>query len=77
MAFRILWIDDNIEELRSHVVYLGEKGYEVEGVTNGVDGVETLREKNFDAVLLDEMMPGMTSGRMTRRNALHRVSPRS
>ena len=44
MAFSILWIDDNIEELRSHVLYLGEKGYEVEGVTNGLDGVAVLKE---------------------------------
>lgn len=59
MPFRILWVDDNIEELRSHVVYLGEKGYAVEGATNGVDGLAMLRENRYDAVLLDEMMPGM------------------
>jgi len=59
LAFRILWVDDNIEQLRSHVVYLGEKGYEVTGVTNGRDAVALLAETPFDAVLLDEMMPGM------------------
>ncbi len=59
LAFRILWVDDNIEELRSHVVYLGEKGYEVDGATNGRDAIALLGEKNYDAVLLDEMMPGM------------------
>ena len=59
MAFRILWVDDNIEELGSHLRYLGEKGYEVEGVTNGLDALAVLREKDFDAILLDEMMPGM------------------
>jgi len=59
VAFRILWVDDNIEDLRSHLMYLGEKGYEVEGATNGLDGLALLREKRFDAILLDEMMPGM------------------
>ena len=59
MAFRILWVDDDIEELGSHLRYLGEKGYEVEGVTNGLDALAMLREKDFHAVLLDEMMPGM------------------
>ena len=59
MAFRILWVDDNIEELRSHVMYLGEKGYEVDGATNGRDAIAMLAEKAYDAVLLDEMMPGM------------------
>ncbi len=59
MAFRILWVDDNIDELVSHQKFLSDKGYEVEGVTNGLDGLTMLKEKTFDAVLLDEMMPGM------------------
>jgi len=59
VAFKILWVDDNIEELKSHVVYLTEKGYEVEGAANGQDGLELLRQNLYDAVLLDEMMPGM------------------
>ncbi len=59
MAFSILWIDDNIEELGGHVRYLGEKGYDVQGVTNGLDALAILADKPFDAILLDEMMPGM------------------
>jgi CheY-like chemotaxis protein len=59
VAYKILWIDDNIEELRSHVLYLGQKGYEVDGATNGVDGLAKLKANIFDAILLDEMMPGM------------------
>jgi CheY-like chemotaxis protein len=59
VAFRILWIDDHIDELKSHQVYLGEKGYEVEGATNGLDGLAMLSDQKFDAILLDEMMPGM------------------
>lgn len=59
MSYRILWIDDNIDELRSHIVYLAQKGYEIEGATNGRDGLALLDENNYDAVLLDEMMPGL------------------
>ncbi len=59
MSYRILWIDDNINELRSHILYLAQKGYEVQGATNGPDGLALLEESNFDAVLLDEMMPGL------------------
>jgi len=59
LAFKILWVDDNIEELKSHLVYLGEKGYEVDGVTNGTDALAVMKTKNFDGILLDEMMPGM------------------
>lgn len=59
MPFRILWVDDQIDELRSHVVYLGQKDYQVDGATNGLDAIEMLRQIPYDAVLLDEMMPGM------------------
>ena len=59
MQFSILWVDDQIEQLRSHMIYLAEKGYDVTGATNGRDALEMLRQHNFDAVLLDEMMPGI------------------
>ncbi len=59
MPFRILWIDDQIEELRAHFVYLAEKGYAVEGAANGRDGLAMLERSSYDAILLDEMMPGL------------------
>ena len=59
MGYRVLWIDDNIDELRSHILFLGQKGYDVVGATNGRDGLALLDETKFDAVLLDEMMPGL------------------
>lgn len=54
----ILWVDDEIELLRPHVMLLQEKGYVVETVTNGEDAIELVRSKSFDLVFLDEMMPG-------------------
>ena len=56
---RILWIDDEIDLLRPYVYSLKEKGYEVETATNGPDGLELVRAKDFDLVLLDEIMSGM------------------
>ncbi|HRR09568.1 MAG TPA: response regulator [Rhodothermales bacterium] len=56
---RILWADDEIELLKPHVLFLESKGYDVVGVTNGVDAVEKVREERFDLVFLDEQMPGM------------------
>ena len=56
---KILWVDDEIELLRSHIMLLSEKGYSVETATNGEDAVELVRAKNFDLVFLDEMMAGM------------------
>jgi CheY-like chemotaxis protein len=59
MKKRILWVDDEIELLRSHIFFLTEKGYEVETVTNGEDAVSEVKDKSFDLIFLDEMMAGL------------------
>ncbi len=56
---KILWVDDEIELLRPHILFLKEKGFEVETATNGEDAVELVTQKRFDLVFLDEMMAGM------------------
>ncbi len=56
---RILWVDDEIELLKAHLLLLREKGYDVETATNGEDAVDLVRRQAYDLVLLDEMMPGM------------------
>lgn len=55
----ILWVDDEIELLRSHIIFLSEKGYEVDTVTNGEDALSSIKEKSYDLIFLDEMMVGM------------------
>lgn len=57
---RILWTDDEIDLLVPHIIFLREKGYEVETVNNGLDAVEMVRENFYDIIFLDENMPGMT-----------------
>ncbi|MCK5572058.1 MAG: bifunctional response regulator/alkaline phosphatase family protein [Bacteroidetes bacterium] len=56
---RVLWIDDEIDLLRSHIGLLEEKGYTVDTATNGEDALSLVRSGSFDLVFLDEMMPGM------------------
>jgi CheY-like chemotaxis protein len=56
----ILWVDDEIESLKSQILFLTNKGYEVTPISNGHDALELLKEKDMDVVLLDESMPGMT-----------------
>jgi len=55
---KILWADDEIELLRPHILFLEEKGYRVTPVSNGDDAVACAAREKFDAVLLDESMPG-------------------
>lgn len=56
----LLWVDDEIELLRAHILFLEKKGYEVITVSNGTDAVEQCQKRAFDLVLLDEMMPGIS-----------------
>ena len=56
----LLWADDEIELLKAHLLFLQKKGYEVVTVTNGTDAIDQCRARNFDLVLLDEMMPGLS-----------------
>ncbi len=55
----ILWVDDEIDLLRPHVLYLESKGYQVTPVANGFDALDLISKQSFDVVLLDENMPGM------------------
>ncbi len=57
---RILWIDDEIDLLRAHILFLQEKNYQVETANNGLDAVEKVRNSYYDIIFLDENMPGMT-----------------
>lgn len=57
---RILWVDDEIEHLRSHIIFLQEKGFEIATATNGNDALELLARQNVDLVFLDENMPGLS-----------------
>jgi CheY-like chemotaxis protein len=55
---RILWVDDEIDLLKSHIIFLGEKGYAVTGASSGDEAIAALRSSRFDLILLDETMPG-------------------
>ena len=56
----LLWVDDEIELLHAHIIFLEKKGYEVITVSNGTDAIDECRHHNFDLVLLDEMIPGIS-----------------
>lgn len=57
---QILWVDDEIDLLKPHVLFLEEKGYAVTTATNGKDALGIVDEKPIDLVFLDENMPGLS-----------------
>ena len=56
----LLWVDDEIDLLRPHVLFLQSKGYEIDTVTNGMDAIDMCRETTYDLIFLDENMPGIS-----------------
>lgn len=56
----LLWVDDEVELLKAHIIFLEKKGYQVVTVSNGADAIEQCRLQTFDLILLDEMMPGLS-----------------
>lgn len=56
----ILWADDEIELLKPHILFLKEKGYNVNTVNNGDDAIDLFKSQDFDLVFLDENMPGLS-----------------
>lgn len=57
---QLIWADDEIELLKPHILFLNEKGYHVITATSGDEVLDLIKEKNADAVLLDENMPGLS-----------------
>lgn len=55
----ILWADDEIDYLQSHILFLEDKGYEIIAVNSGEDAFDTFKKESIDLILLDEMMTGM------------------
>jgi DNA-binding NtrC family response regulator len=70
---KILWVDDEIELLKAHILFLKSYGYDVTPVSNGNDAVNLIIENNFDLVLLDEMMVGKDG--LTTLNEIKNLYP--
>lgn len=56
---KILWVDDEIDLLKGHMLFLKEKNFDVASASNGIDALELIKQDAFDIVFLDEQMPGM------------------
>ncbi|WP_299155667.1 PglZ domain-containing protein [uncultured Christiangramia sp.] len=60
MTIKILWVDDEIDLLKPHIIFLQKKNYEVQTCKSGTEALELIEEENFDIIFLDENMPGLT-----------------
>ena len=70
---QLLWVDDEVEQLKGHIIFLEKKGYDVTTVSNGTDAIDICKERSFDLVLLDEQMPGLSGLETLQR--IKEISP--
>lgn len=56
----ILWVDDEIDLLKPHLMFLESKDYHVQTCQSGQDALDEIRQHFFDIVFLDENMPGLS-----------------
>ena len=73
MSTSILWVDDEIDQLKPHIIFLEKKGYQVTPVTNGEDALALVKKGLFDIIFLDEQMPGMDG--LTTLTELKNIQP--
>lgn len=59
-TINILWVDDEIDLLKPHILFLEKKNYKVTTCKSGSEAIDVLDDTNFDIVFLDENMPGLT-----------------
>lgn len=72
-AKHILWVDDEVDLLQAHQIFLERKGYRVSTTYSGSDALALVSENHYDLVLLDEMMPGM--GGLETLEGIKRLQP--
>ncbi|HZK03298.1 MAG TPA: bifunctional response regulator/alkaline phosphatase family protein [Bacteroidaceae bacterium] len=70
---KLLWVDDEIDLLRAHILFLKNKGYDVDTVTNGRDAISLCKKQTYDLVLLDENMIGLSG--LETLNIIKEINP--
>ena len=68
----IIWIDDEIDHLKPHILFLEAKGYKITTATNGSDANILNQENRFDIALLDQNMPGIDGMETLKKIKSHR-----
>jgi CheY-like chemotaxis protein len=59
-VINILWVDDEIEFLKPHIIFLEQRNYNVTSCQSGTEALNLIKDTNFDIVFLDENMPGLS-----------------
>ena len=58
--FKLLWVDDEIDLLKPHILFLEKKNYTITTCQSGAEAIDIVKDKDFDLIFLDENMPGLS-----------------
>ena len=72
---RVLVVEDEPDLLGSLSKALREDGYAVDGAADGEDGLYKAEEMEYDAILLDVMLPGIDGWELLRRLRKKKKTP--
>jgi DNA-binding response OmpR family regulator len=64
---RVLMVDDDAEFCDMVATYLREEGFETKVVHRGEHALQILKSEDYDVMILDIMMPGITGQEVLRR----------
>jgi two-component system OmpR family response regulator len=56
---RLLLIEDDVETADEIRAELGDRGFNVDWASNGIDGIDKARAGGADAIIIDRLLPGM------------------
>src|SRR5690606_20891930 len=56
----ILWVDDEIEFLKPHILFLEQKGYKETTTKNGQDAIESFAEERYDMDFFEDNITVMS-----------------
>lgn len=57
---KILWVDDEVNLLKPHILFLEQRDYIVNTCESGAEALEEIAKNDYDIIFLDENMPGLS-----------------
>ena len=57
---KLLWVDDEIDHFKSHILFLNNKGYDIDICISGQEAIKLIKLNTYDAILIDQNMPGLS-----------------
>jgi two-component system OmpR family response regulator len=72
---RVLIVEDEPDLLMSLLRAVRDEGYAADGAADGIEGLFKAENNDYDALLLDVMLPGMDGWELLRRLRLSKKTP--